>query len=723
MKEFLVRNKWSLLIAVLAFGVRAVYLLQLNQQPGFEVPMIDEKWHWEWAQNILNDSFWGHDAYFRGPLYPYLLAFFAGITGSSVFWSKMLQLLIAGGTAALVFKTGEKLFDRNTGILAGIIYAFYGTLIYYEAAFLIPVLFLLLVVWAMYRVIAFRDSLSVRTWLVTGLIFGLAAISRPNVLLTIPFLMVWLFFTVNSDRSFLKRARLPFIMLAGILIAVIPVTVRNVIVTGDLILISSQGGVNLYLGNNTTADGLTMVMPEVDLDESVSWRQFGTVTRAAAEREAGRELSESEQSSFWTGKAIDFVVHNPGKFLGLVWRKTVYLVSGFENSDNADLYYHRDKSTLYSLLFWGGKVYFPFGLLLPLTLVGIYIHRHRLRDLAPVYIFILAYIPSIVLFLVTARHRLPLIPFMVILAAGGLTALVSRRRQLSGRQWGIILAVFTIPLVLLNGRYYDEDVASVGFQNYFNDGIMYERMDDLENAEQAYLAADRSYSFSPTLINNLGHVQYRLGKPAAADSNYHRAIRLDPDFPGPYNNLGLLVYDAGRLDSAHALFRAALDRYDSATADSKDVGQTYIHLADVFEDMGLIDSSAIAHEMSITAAPEWGKPYFQAAAFYSRHGRHEVVDDLYDRGMHYLGLSEVEYFNWGLSFLARKQLTVGISKMLMALKMDREMHQAWYCIAAAYLEGGEPPDSVVALLDKCLAIDSTYGPARQMKQTLLENKK
>jgi hypothetical protein len=299
----------------------------------------------------------------------------------------------------------------------------------------------------------------------------------------------------------------------GTLAAVAPVTVRNAIVTGDFMLISSQGGINLYLGNNAYADGLTMIMPEVELDESVSWRQFGVVTRVAAEREAGREMSEAELSAFWTKKAVSFIVSNPGKFASLVWKKSVYLVCGFENSDNTDIYYQRTKSRLFSFLLWNLDewLYFPFGLLLPLALVGIYVHRNRRRDLAPLYLFVLAYIPTIVLFLVTARHRLPLVPFLIIMAAAGLVKLVHARRGRSGREWIAIGLIFLVSVFIINRTYYDLGSDNM-FQIHFNNGLRYESTGDYVSAEREYLLADQDYPFSATLINNLGYTQFRQGK-------------------------------------------------------------------------------------------------------------------------------------------------------------------------------------------------------------------
>ncbi len=112
--------------------MRLFYLVELSNQPGFSVPMVDEKWHWLWAQEILDKSFWGEGSYFRGPLYPYLLAFLYFITDASIFWAKFLQILICGLTAAFIFKIGRGLFNETVGIISGFASAFYGTFVFCE---------------------------------------------------------------------------------------------------------------------------------------------------------------------------------------------------------------------------------------------------------------------------------------------------------------------------------------------------------------------------------------------------------------------------------------------------------------------------------------------------------------------------------------------------------------------------------------------------------------
>ncbi|MFH1686219.1 MAG: glycosyltransferase family 39 protein [bacterium] len=710
--------RWPILVAVIAVLVRLIYLLELSSQPGFDYPMVDEKWHWEWAHEIISGPFWGEGAWFRAPLYPYMLAFLAWITNGSVFWSKFLQVLLCGGTAVFIYRLAHRLFGTAEAIVSGLAYAVYGTLLFYEQAFLIPVLFLLLLTWGMDRLVAHWEVEDLQPWLCTGLVFGLAAITRPNILLVLPFLAALRFLAQPSVGKIAVRLRRPLVLAAGVVLIIIPVTVRNLIVTGDFILISSQGGINLYLGNNEKADGLTMLMPEVDLDESVSWRQFGVETTAAAKREAGRELSEAEQSSFWTSKAIDFVLEHPGHFASLVWRKCVYLVSGFENSDNSDIYWQRDRSVLYSALVWHKWIYFPFGVLLPLAVGGIILHRRRWRDLMPVYVFGLAYIPSIVLFLVTARHRLPLVPFLIILASAGAVYLV-RRWRVSGAS-GLIapLVVILVTGWIFNQTWFGQEKVRGVFQTCLNNGIQFEKEDKFSEAEVEYLAADAAFPYSATLVNNLGWCQYRLGKLELAQRNLERAIKLDPEYAWAYNNLSLVMRDQGQMDSSLALLRHSLRLAESQLVEPEKLGQLRLNLAQWWDMSRNLDSAAAAHEMAMQVAPEWTKAYTSAAAFYARHQGYRHADSLYMVAMDLGDMTGVDLFNWGLALISGGRPHHGRGLMLRAIELEPSLYEAWYCIAAAHLQEGAPRDSVQLYLEKCLDADSAYPPALELLKVL-----
>ncbi|MFH2048414.1 MAG: tetratricopeptide repeat protein [bacterium] len=715
--ELLIKNRNALIVMALAIIIRIIYLIEMSHNPGFTVPMVDEKWHWLWANEIIEKSFWGEGAYFRAPFYPYFLAFLSFITNSSIFWAKFLQLLICGGTAYFIYKLAEHLFDYKVGILAGFIYAIYGTFLYYEAMFLIPVVFVFLLVWGMYRLIAYKDSLSFKSWLLTGIIFGLAAISRPNILLVMPFLALWLFFYSDKTSSLINRLKKPTIVFIGVVLMILPVTIRNIIVTDDFSLISTQGGVNFYIGNNPVADGLTMKMPEVDMNESMSWDQFIPATIAAAQREKGRSLTEAEASSFWTAKAVDFILNNPGKFIELTWQKFVYLISGFENSDNSDIYYERGKSTLYSVLLWNYGLRFPFGLLFPLFILGIYFTRSDFKNLLPLYIFILAYIPTIVLFLVTARHRLPLIPVLIIIAAAGIIKAIDLIRQKNWRYLLIGGIILLLSLVLLNREYYLEG-GSNQFQIHFNAGIKADHLGNYAESEKEYLKADEFFPYSASLITNLGYSQYMQGKYSDAETNYKRALKIDPEFYSAYNNLGLILTEKNLNDSAIILFNQSLKYFDYELTDKSKLGLIYLNLADAYEKTKQYELAGQAFNDAITNAPQMVEAYFKGAAFYARMGLFEYTDTLYAKGRRLGDLKASDYYNWGLSYIQRQDYLNAIYALKRAVFIDPAFYQAYYLMALSHFNTDSPLDTVDYYIERCLKFNSQYQPAIDFKNQL-----
>ena len=71
---------------------------------------------------------------------------------------------------------------------------------------------------------------------------NLAALARPNLLLVAAAACVWV--ALSSGRFQVRAAAVPVLLLAlGVVLAVAPVTLRNARVSGDPVLISSNGGV------------------------------------------------------------------------------------------------------------------------------------------------------------------------------------------------------------------------------------------------------------------------------------------------------------------------------------------------------------------------------------------------------------------------------------------------------------------------------------------------
>jgi len=267
-------------------------------------------------------------------------------------------------------------------------------------------------------------------------------------------------------------------------------------------------------------------------------------------------------------------------------------------------------------------------------------------------------------------------------------------------------------------RLYYEEGGSNDFQIHFNAGIKAENLGDYETAENEYSLADSFFPYSAALVTNLGHAQYQLNKIDEAETSYHRALSLTPDFHRALNNLGLLLRDRGHLDSALVLFGMAAESFDKTTGRANELGQIYLNAGESYENVGKADSAGLAYVRAVDAAPLMGLAYFQAAAFWARYNQFAVTDSLYTRGMHVMELRASDYFNWGLSMMNRQRHSDCISMMFRALKRDTALYQAYYCIGFSLWQGGYVADSAMPYIDRALDFDSTYEPALSLKELM-----
>ena len=129
-----------------------------------------------------------------------------------------------------------------------------------------------------------------------------------------------------------------------------PVVVRNYAVDGGFYLTTSQFGSNFYIGNNPQADGTYASIrfgrgaPEFERTDATD----------VAEASAGRTLSPSEVSSYWTGRALGFITSEPMAWLRLMGRKILLLVNRTEMLDTESMESYAAWSTPIAIGGWSG---------------------------------------------------------------------------------------------------------------------------------------------------------------------------------------------------------------------------------------------------------------------------------------------------------------------------------------------------------------------------------
>ena len=429
-------ERWVVLgLALLAFALRALYVLDLSASPYFAAPVIDPAFHLDWAREVAAGSEYQAGPFFRAPLYPWFLALCLKLCGGSLLGVRLLQCALGAVTTVLTYGVARRLFDRRVATLAGLGAATYWVLIYFDGELLLPTLSIplnLLALWLTLNLGGERRSAS-GPWPIVraGVAWGLAAITRPNVLLFMPFLALWILGVGRrGGRRPLAWAPCAWLTL-GTLLPILPITAYNLFAGKDLVLISSQAGVNLWIGNHPGADGRTAKVPGTTSDDFL-----GTAGEAAglAELEAGRPLSPSEISGHYTAKTLEYVTQHPLEALGGMLHKGALFLKDEEISNNQPVrFFARRFSAVTRWSPLGFSVLLALG---GLGLVLVLVHGPR-RRLFPLWGFLLAYSFSVVVFFVCSRFRAPILPLLMVLGGHALVWLVDTWRSGRRRECGL----------------------------------------------------------------------------------------------------------------------------------------------------------------------------------------------------------------------------------------------------------------------------------------------
>lgn len=251
-------------------------------------------------------------------------------------------------------------------------------------------------------------------------------------------LIVSLYHLLKGGHDKYKRIlRFGIIYIVGLLIPILPVTVRNPAVADDAVLISAQGRANFYIGNSRYADSLTVVMPLAgavfeggEFDDNIHSQSVSLAKKAY-----GRDVRESEVSSYWYRQALSDMVADPARTALLLAKKALYFWHGQEIFNNKSLYYAGEYSALMGLAIWKTDFFnFPSGLLFPLMFIGVvFALRQKTKFVVPLA-YIGIYSIVVIMFFVCARFRQPIVPVAIILASYGIIELYQtiRKRKRDG---------------------------------------------------------------------------------------------------------------------------------------------------------------------------------------------------------------------------------------------------------------------------------------------------
>jgi 4-amino-4-deoxy-L-arabinose transferase-like glycosyltransferase len=374
------RSERIVVFAILGLAV-ALRVAAAIVLPDQSHALVDAIAYRDSAAQLLKD--WHLVNLFQMPLYPLLIA----ITGPSV-GQLGADITLGVMSVWLVCALADQLFaDQYVRLFAAAATACYPPFIFFSVVGLSETLFITLVLAAF--LCWYRSRFTV-----AAIFAVLAVLTRPVFDLFAP-LLVLLFALIVHRLSVTKALQQLGIYVLVYCALMTPWWVHNAKAYGSFVRLTPGSGTALYAGNNPlnrSGGG------NLGVDYNLS--AFANITDPI---ERDRALRNA---------AIDFIVHNPKRFLELaglkflrVWRLTPINEA------------YRSLSTVIASIAYFVPVLLLAGL-------GLFAKRQHLRQLSPVLLFGIGYTAVHMIFVGTIRYRLPVEPFLIILAGAGFSCLM-----------------------------------------------------------------------------------------------------------------------------------------------------------------------------------------------------------------------------------------------------------------------------------------------------------
>jgi tetratricopeptide (TPR) repeat protein len=599
------RHKLPIIVFGTAFLVRFVYLVAYARSPFFQVHIADALFHEEWAQRILDGDIFSlrmDGVLYKPPLYPYFVALTHLAFGAGNFPLALLQVVMTASSCLLLYLIGRRTFGPWAAFAGALIYCFYFPSVYFATEMEIPALAVFLTLLSFYLLMLADKQLLLVS---SAAVFGFSLLTLPTNILLSPLYALMLFRRQpTAGRGIRKIALFAAVTLATI----IPCTVRNWIAGRHLTLISANGGINFYIGNNQKYDETTSLQPGYAFEELYD----------EPRRIAGAQ-SFADRDQYWYGKAFAFIAAQPGSEIALLLKKLVLYFADYEIFRNTDTYSAKASSIYRSVPF------IPASLVLSTGLVGLFLAIRGRKASGLAAFCALEALPCLVFF-VTDRYRLPSMGVWAIFSGFFLASLADLARQ---RNWRAGVTAFAGALsiaIISNLNLFV--VKNPDYRPHFNLGFIYETQGKLDQALAEYSTALALLNRTPTpgktkteseIHARIGNAHMQLNRLGAARQAFDRAIAVDPDSAPAYSYLGTLYDREKRTDLAVAMFKRAIAINPWDVVSIHNLGLVYLN-------GGQLDQAALRFKRVIDLAPEHAGAHNNLAYVYGRQGRLDLME-------------------------------------------------------------------------------------------------
>jgi hypothetical protein len=356
----------------------------------------------------------GPTAWFT-PIYPYFVAGIFKIWGIFSFASRLVietsNCAFAALTIIPIYGIAHKSFGRATAIGAAWGWALLPTSLMFPILWIwdtsLTALIMALIFWA---TLAMPEVKDLATWAGYSALWAFGVLINPSLLAVFPFLAAWAIW--RSRRGPLHWIRTSAVVALVFAAAMVPWTVRNYRVFGKVIVLRSNFGLELWLGNNPAVPDTwsPWLHPNDSREEADKYERMGEIAFMA---EKSREAKE-------------FMRSHPADTVHFIYRRFIntWLATTDSPADEwaTAPWYLRGfivLNVLFAVFTWLG---------------ALFANRSKSEHLIP-YLTTLVFFP-LVFYLThsSLRYRFPMDPMMMVLAAYGFAYPISLWREQAARQ-------------------------------------------------------------------------------------------------------------------------------------------------------------------------------------------------------------------------------------------------------------------------------------------------
>ena len=320
-------------VLALVLLVRLIQLLSAMSSPLTYQPGPDEDYYRRFGEAVAAGP-GGQNSpefTFMDPAYGYILGAIFKLVGPNLFVVYLLQVLLDTATAYGIITIGRLLGRPRAGLIGAALYGLTATAVMFCTTLLKEVWVTAFLTWWVVAALTLVSAERERKWhwLLLGVYVGLGVGLRSTLLVVGGLTLLLPLWRSRKVPAWFPQAAL---VAGGLLVGLLPWSVRNYQAYGSLAPVPLNGGIVLHQVYNAGNPNAGMWIPPFVsyLHPSEIWRGYAD----EASRRAGHPLSPVEVDRYWHDEAIAFMEQHPAQVAGDILRKSLDWLSNSELASN-----------------------------------------------------------------------------------------------------------------------------------------------------------------------------------------------------------------------------------------------------------------------------------------------------------------------------------------------------------------------------------------------------